>query len=225
MKLLAIAILAFTLGIITQTVYAGCPSGYTSDSTTFTFEYKVEAPPASNIYVTFQCPVIVRYCCKWNYTLNKLEIIIDNFEGDNSGCLEAIPPSMWSSFIDTLHLITAASVTSPCIPALYPPCDELNINHYDVQISSKACVKIINRRAKNPKTIPQYTRIWEFCPGSAECATTYQICYDYSVTPPAIRRTKVFQSLIGIPDCQTEFPDIGEYTEEWETPCFALPCP
>jgi len=213
-------ILGLTLVISTSSnLYATCPSGYTSYTIAATYTY---TPLGGG---TFNCPMTIKYCCKWDNSLKQVVSIIDDFYGTTTNCATAIPD--WVDFLTWLHNTVAQSSHLACAPE-FPPCDDLVNPYYEVKVTSSRCWKIANRLVDGAYNDYVWVHTFINCQTSDKCVSTWRVCLDYNFSPPKVVRTFVSKVSLGTPACpdtEPTLPPAGKTDEEpWITDCFAKPC-
>ncbi len=176
-----------------------CQSGYTQTFGSFTY-----------INGSSTCTFIVNYCFKCAPTFNSMDVIINWFEPQNSGCYQVLK--------DNFNDIKNASKTYllSVVPYLCttPPCNQTPMS---VQIIYPMCYKFYLDNGNKLFAIA--------CDYESICKISYNACDDYNYTPPRLVITNYSATLFGTdpPNCSTTVPNVPTVPGSYSS-CFRASC-
>lgn len=161
------------------------------------------------------------YCDTFNKKVTREVVGIMSY----SSCV--VSQSRWEPFKRRVLAEVAIDAIKKCFGDL-PPCDPPPPPNYTVEIRLSHCWYYENVWFNKFTNSEEWLWVMRPCENSNKCIYTYQLCIDYSLSPPDVVFLYEDCDPLGTPNCTTQEPEVpppGKTWEEpWKTECFAQPC-
>jgi len=219
-------VLALTLLVgtaISQNWY-DCPAGSQTYETVVSIRYGCNPSNPEDTSDQFECPFRVQYCCWWDAAQQKLIVRLLRVALPQLVCFRhLIDCKGWDFFWKQLSGLVLNHALKSCYTDLPPCTDPASIRY---EFYRPTCLKYVNSYLFN-EWIP-VLRACSIDPGIV-CYRKYQVCRDFSVSPPDIVRRLLEIGTIGTSNClpgnpMPDPPPGKDWNEPWETECFVQPC-
>lgn len=154
---------------------AQCPTDNTCPWTALS-ELRVVTMPVTNA----QCSVTVNVCVR-SCPGQPCEVMLRQITFVDVGCLAGVDfasPAMKELFFELAINVASTNAGSPCLAEI-PPCSTSTTRQF--RFWDAACRMLTSVNENGAQFAP--------CPNAALCGALFNVCYDYSQTPPALITT------------------------------------